>query len=57
VTETKRDPAAVEFERQVRHDATVAHAQALHRMRILKGSARTWWAVREMLRQRREERN
>lgn len=50
----ERDPAIVAFERAVRREATIHRMQAVHRMRILKGSARTWWTVRMFLRDRRE---
>lgn len=50
-----RDPEALKFERQVRHDATVARVAAIYRMSALRGSPRTWWAVRAFLRNRREE--
>ncbi len=52
--EVKRDPAAVEFERLVRHDATVARVEAIYRMQRLRGSERTWRSVREALRRMKE---
>lgn len=57
MTQGERDPEALAFELRVRHDATVHRIQALRRMKKLRGSARTWWAVRELLRERREQRS
>lgn len=51
---SQRDPEIVAFERAVRHDAVVQRIKAMHRMRALMGSPRTWWAVRAMLRERRK---
>lgn len=51
---TERDPEAVKFEYLVRHDAIVNRIKTIHRMIALKGSTRTWWKVRTMLRKKRE---
>lgn len=53
---SERDPEAVAFERRVRHDAVVHRIEALRRLKKLRGSVRTWRAVRELLRDGREER-
>jgi hypothetical protein len=46
----ERDPVAVAFERAVRHDAVVNRIKAIYRRSALKGSARTWRAIRALLR-------
>lgn len=51
----ERDPEVVAFERAVRRDATIHRIQAIYRMSALRGSPRSWWAVRAFLRSRREE--
>ena len=51
LSDEHRDPEIVAFERAVRHDAVVNRVKAIYRMSALKGSTRTWWAVRALLRQ------
>lgn len=53
--ENERDPEIVAFERAVRREATIHRIKAIHRLTALRGSPLTWWAVREFLRERREE--
>lgn len=50
----ERDPEIVAFERAVRRDATIHRIQAINRMLALRGSMKTWWSVREILRERKE---
>ena len=52
---TQRDPEALKFERAVRRDAVINRSKAIYRLRTLRGSSRTWWAIRALLRNKREE--
>lgn len=55
MTDEEQETEMAAFQREVRRGATIHRLEAIRRMVALKGSPRTWWAVRALLRNRRKE--